>query len=108
MALVVLRQNRMMIVARFEGYISVDQLIQKLVEAIRDNEAYIVAARAERQERQINQVLWPLTDYQTFFNTGPIFLTGSRIREPVDKPDFLNKLLKLIFSCNVPSSKIRN
>ena len=56
LALVVLRQNRMMIVARFEGFVAVEQLLQRLMEAIRDNEAYIVAARAERHERQINQV----------------------------------------------------
>jgi hypothetical protein len=56
LALVVLRQNRMMIVARFEGLVTADVLVRRLTEAIRDNEAYIVAARAERQERQINQV----------------------------------------------------
>ncbi len=56
MAVVVLRQNRMMIVGRFEGFISAEDLLRRLVLVIRDNEAYIVAARAEREERQINQV----------------------------------------------------
>ena len=56
LAVVVLRQNRMMIVGRFEGFISAEDLLRRLVLVIRDNEAYIVAARAERQERQINQV----------------------------------------------------
>ncbi len=56
MAVVVLRQNRMMIVGRFEGFISAEDLLRRFVLVIRDNEAYIVAARAEREERQINQV----------------------------------------------------
>jgi FAS-associated factor 2 len=56
LALVVLRQSKMMIVGRFEGYVSATDLVQKLTIVIRDNEAYIVASRAERTERQINQV----------------------------------------------------
>lgn len=55
LAVVVLRQNRMMIVGRFEGFMSSEDLLPNLMQIIRDNEAYIVAARAERQERQINQ-----------------------------------------------------
>jgi FAS-associated factor 2 len=54
-AVVVLRQNRMMIVGRFEGFITADDLVRNLLLVVRDNEAYVVAARAERQERHINQ-----------------------------------------------------
>ena len=71
LALVVLRQSKMMIVGRFEGCVSSSDLVQKLTLVIRDNEAYIVAARAERTERQINQVRKTLRCYDNF---GGIFI----------------------------------
>jgi len=54
LALIVLRQNKMMVVGRVEGCISLEALIERLEVVIRDNEAYIVAASAERAERNIN------------------------------------------------------
>ena len=56
LALIVLRQNRMMVVGRVEGVISggPQGLCERLEAVIRDNEAYIVAASAERAERSIN------------------------------------------------------
>jgi FAS-associated factor 2 len=55
LAVTVLRQNRMMIVGRIEGLVSTPVLIRKLESLIRDNEAYIVAGRAERLERSVNE-----------------------------------------------------
>ncbi len=55
LALIVLRQNKMMVVGRVEGYLgNAEDLCQRLEVVIRDNEAYIVAASAERAERNIN------------------------------------------------------
>lgn len=55
LALIVLRQNKMMVVGRIEGLMpTTEALCQRLQEVIRDNEAYIVAASAERAERNIN------------------------------------------------------
>ena len=45
----------MMMVGRIEGYIEAESLIERLTAIVRDNEAFIVAARAEREERQMNQ-----------------------------------------------------
>ena len=54
LALIVLRQNRMMVVGRVEGLMNVEALCERLQVVIRDNEAYIVAANAERAERSMN------------------------------------------------------
>lgn len=55
LALIVLRQNKMMVVGRVEGgYMTPEALCERLEIVIRDNEAYIVAASAERAERNIN------------------------------------------------------
>ena len=54
LALIVLRENRMMVVGRVEGFMEAGPLCNRLEAVIRDNEAYIVAARAERTERHIN------------------------------------------------------
>lgn len=54
LALIVLRQNKMMVVGRVEGYMNLESLTERLEVVIRDNEAYIVAASAERAERNIN------------------------------------------------------
>ena len=54
LALIVLRQNRMMMVGRVEGHMPAETLVDRLEVVIRDNEAYIVAASAERAERNIN------------------------------------------------------
>lgn len=54
LALIVLRQNKMMVVGRVEGLMETEALCERLEVVIRDNEAYIVAASAERAERNIN------------------------------------------------------
>ncbi len=55
LAVIVLRQNRMMMVGRIEGACLPQPLTQKLEEIVRDNEAYIVAARVDREERNLTQ-----------------------------------------------------
>ena len=55
LAVIVLRQNRMMVVGRIEGTIKPGPLVQRLEEIVRDNEAFIVAARADREARSLNQ-----------------------------------------------------
>lgn len=54
LALIVLRQNKMMLVGRVEGLMETEALCERLEVVIRDNEAYIVAASADRAERSIN------------------------------------------------------
>jgi FAS-associated factor 2 len=54
LALIVLRQGKMMVVGRVEGHMEAEPLCQRLEIVVRDNEAYIVAARSERAERHIN------------------------------------------------------
>merc|ERR1712012_1236684 len=44
----------MMGVGRVEGFVAAEPLVERLQVVIRDNEAYIVAASAERAERNIN------------------------------------------------------
>lgn len=57
LALIVLRQNRMTVVARIEGPIGPAELMQRVDRLISDNEAGLVAARADREERSFNQTL---------------------------------------------------
>lgn len=58
MAVIVLRQNRMMIVGRLEGAPPNPVMIaERLNNVVRDNEAFIVAARADRAERHMNQTI---------------------------------------------------
>ncbi|XP_065940222.1 FAS-associated factor 2-like [Magallana gigas] len=57
LALIVLRQNRMIVVARIEGPIRPGELIEKLERILQDNEASLIAARAEREERDFTQTL---------------------------------------------------
>lgn len=54
LALIVLRQSRMMVVGRLEGNLEPEPLSRRLEAMLRDNEAFVVAARAERAERHIN------------------------------------------------------
>ena len=54
LAVIVLRQSRMMMVGRVEGGrwgARPEQLVRRLEEIVRDNEAYVVAARMDREER---------------------------------------------------------
>jgi len=58
LAVIVLRQNRMMIVGRLEGAPPNPQLVtERLNSVVRDNEAFIVAARADRAERHMTQTI---------------------------------------------------
>ncbi|KAK7469954.1 hypothetical protein BaRGS_00036058 [Batillaria attramentaria] len=57
LGLIVLRDNRMTAVARIEGPIGPAELVTRLETVMRENEASLVAARAEREERQFNQTL---------------------------------------------------
>ncbi|KAG1692961.1 FAS-associated factor 2-B [Nymphon striatum] len=57
MAVIVLRQNKMTIVARLSGSISPDELISELTNVMADNESSLVVARADREERSLNQTL---------------------------------------------------
>merc|ERR1712223_1909191 len=58
LAVIVLRQNRMMIVGRLEGAPPNPVIIaERLSNVVRDNEAFIVAARADRAERHMNQTI---------------------------------------------------
>jgi len=55
LAVIVLRQNRMVVVGRIEGTIGPGPLVSRLETVVRDYEAFIVAARAERDERNFNR-----------------------------------------------------
>jgi FAS-associated factor 2 len=60
LGLIVLQDNRMVIVRRWEGLSqihSVERLLSTLQQAIEDNEASLTAARAEREERNMNQII---------------------------------------------------
>jgi len=58
LAVIVLRQNRMMIVGRLEGAPPDPQIVtERLNSVVRDNEAFIVAARADRAERHMTQTI---------------------------------------------------
>lgn len=57
LALIVLRDNRMTVVARIEGPIEKEDLRQRLQIIMADNESVLVAARADREERSFNQSL---------------------------------------------------
>ena len=50
LALIVLRQHRMVVVARQEGLVQADQLTDWLRNTVTEYEAFIVAARADREE----------------------------------------------------------
>ncbi|KAK4306942.1 hypothetical protein Pmani_021265 [Petrolisthes manimaculis] len=57
LALVVLRDNRMTVVGRLEGPTPPAALVQRLQAIVRENEAHLVVARAERQEREMTAAL---------------------------------------------------
>jgi len=56
-AVVVQREYRMTVVGRIEGLVSSQVLLERLQAIMSDNEAYLVVARAERQERNLTQAL---------------------------------------------------
>merc|ERR1719234_2845778 len=55
LAMIVLRQNRMVVVGRQEGFIQAEPLLAWLRQTVTDYEAFIVAARAERDERNLDR-----------------------------------------------------
>ncbi|XP_064652010.1 FAS-associated factor 2-like [Lineus longissimus] len=57
LALIVLRQNKMTVVTRIEGPIAPTELTAKLTQAMEENEGSLIAARADREERSLNQSL---------------------------------------------------
>ncbi|VDI32867.1 FAS-associated factor 2 [Mytilus galloprovincialis] len=57
LALIVLRQNKMTVVARIEGPIEPVELTRRLERLMSENETSLVAARADREERSFNQTL---------------------------------------------------
>ncbi|XP_063851971.1 FAS-associated factor 2-like [Scylla paramamosain] len=57
LALVVLRDGRMTVVGRLEELLPAPQLTTRLQDLVRENEAHLVVARAERQERELTAAL---------------------------------------------------
>jgi FAS-associated factor 2 len=55
LAVVVLRQHRMVVVGRQEGYIQAQPLVTWLEKTVREYESFIVAARADRDERNFTR-----------------------------------------------------
>lgn len=55
LAVIVLRQHRMVVVGRREGLVSATDLVAWLRHTVTDYEAFIVAARAERDERNLDR-----------------------------------------------------
>ena len=53
--MIVLRQNRMVVVGRREGMVQADTLVKWVQDTVTDFEAFIVAARAERDERNLDR-----------------------------------------------------
>nr|CAG4644200.1 EOG090X0B12 [Lepidurus arcticus] len=53
LALVVLRLNKMTVVGRLEGYLGPEVLVQQLQALVSDNEAFLIAARADRYNGSI-------------------------------------------------------
>ncbi|XP_063365554.1 FAS-associated factor 2 isoform X2 [Cydia amplana] len=57
LCVVCVRDHRMTVVARSEGACSPQQLLQRLQRVVADNELHLVAARADRVEREVTQRL---------------------------------------------------
>lgn len=57
LAAIVLHDGRMTVVGRLEGPVEPDELIARLRTIVSDNEVALIAARAERVERNFNQTL---------------------------------------------------
>merc|ERR1719147_691417 len=53
--MIVLRQNRMAVVGRREGMVQAEAMVQWMQDTVTDYEAFIVAARAEREERNLDR-----------------------------------------------------
>ena len=57
LALIVLRDSKMTVVAKMEGNINSSQLMDRLTRCMSDNEASLISERADREERSFNQTL---------------------------------------------------
>ncbi|XP_071110343.1 FAS-associated factor 2-like [Haliotis cracherodii] len=57
LCLIVLRDNRMTVVARIEGPLESREMVNRLERVMEDNEASLVAARADREALNFNQTL---------------------------------------------------
>ncbi|XP_064489136.1 FAS-associated factor 2-like [Ornithodoros turicata] len=57
LAVIVLRENRMTVVGRLEGYMEAGTVIHRLQQIMADNEAAIITARLDRDERSLAQTL---------------------------------------------------
>jgi FAS-associated factor 2 len=57
LALIVLKNNKMTVVARIEGDVGVDSVVSRLEQGVGDNEAYLVVERQDRMERSMTQTL---------------------------------------------------
>ncbi|KAL5015363.1 hypothetical protein ScPMuIL_009633 [Solemya velum] len=57
LALIVLRDNKMTVVAKIEGPIGSEELTARLDRVMMENDASLIAARADREERNFNQSL---------------------------------------------------
>merc|ERR1719209_2665329 len=55
--MIVLRENRMSVVARFEGLIEPETFLTSITRIISDNETSLEVVRADRRERAISQHL---------------------------------------------------
>jgi hypothetical protein len=57
LALIGLKHNRMVLIRKFEGKQNLDSLLNQLRKSIEDNESSLIAARLEREERNMNQLI---------------------------------------------------
>lgn len=57
LAVIVLRENRMTVVGHLEGYMEPEVVVHRLQQIMADNEAAIITARLERDERSMAQTL---------------------------------------------------
>lgn len=53
--MVCLRNNRMVIVGRSEGFCTGEELLRRMRSVVQENEIYLIQARADRLERSLNQ-----------------------------------------------------
>nr|CAG4636413.1 EOG090X0B12 [Eubosmina coregoni] len=56
-AVIVQRDFRMTVVGRIEGFVSAETFVQRVGSIVSDNEAFLIVARADREERSFTQAL---------------------------------------------------
>jgi len=57
LAVIVLKDNRMSVIARIEGMVGPAELVRRIQRSMEDNERFLAAARAERNERTLTQTI---------------------------------------------------